>query len=124
MIQIISVVSLVLLVTCVTPALAETWTGYLIDRECAQTYSASSSPQKLAREHARACTHISSASNQEYRVLSNERWLKLDNRGNEIAQGIVSQSIKKNGILVTVTGTSSNDTIEVEKMVELVDTPR
>ncbi len=106
------------------PALAESWTGYLVDQECAQSFRASANPLVTAREHARGCTKSLTAQIPAYYLFTEGQWLKLDKQGNSMAHNITRHSIREKGVLVTITGKLSPKMIEVTRIIELVDTPK
>lgn len=94
------IMSLMICIVLVPPALAATWSGQLVRQTAATTLPT------------RYCLNV-----------DGKRY-ELDDHGNVLANQIVKVSINKKEIMVAVDGTLHGNAITVKQMIEVLDTPR
>jgi hypothetical protein len=58
-----------------------------------------------------------------YLLYVNDKWYKLDKHGNTLAIKAIQKSIKSKGFYVAVNGKLKGNTIVVDNLVEIIDTP-
>ncbi|MGE0705126.1 MAG: hypothetical protein AB7P22_14435 [Vicinamibacterales bacterium] len=90
----------------------QTITGYLVDVMCATGHA--SEGAAFGAKHDKACLLMDSCVKSGYSVLTAEnKVVKLDPKGNELALALIKGTDRENDWRVSVTGTVTNDTITV-----------
>src|SRR6266849_4747155 len=96
-----------------------TITGNLIDNACAE--SAKDLDMK-AKNHSTNCAMMDGCEKSGYAVYAADKKLyKLDDKGNDLAAGVLKNTQTKKGVKVSVEGTLNGDTIKVTKLTEVTD---
>lgn len=89
--------------------------GYLMDVACA-TEHASEGPAAAAK-HDKSCLLMGPCVKSGYSVITAEnKMLKLDTKGNQLALALIKASDKKDDWKVAVVGTVSGDSIAVDSV--------
>jgi hypothetical protein len=110
---------IILLSMTSTLCLAETWTGKLIDATCAEQ-GKNTSPSSAGGQSPRdvkACTPRESTTSFAIRTPDGQI-LKLDSTGNKLAADTFKANSKgtKGEMVITVTGTMTGDTVQVDSV--------
>jgi hypothetical protein len=87
-------------------ALAETWTGHVIDTMC---------KGKDAANHTKQCS-LGCAKSGFGIVTADGKFIKFDKEGNEKALEAIKATDKEKDLTATVTGSMSGDEIKVESI--------
>ena len=96
-----------------------TITGNLIDNACAESAKDIAARSK---NHATSCALMDGCEKTGYAVYAADNKLyKLDDKGNDIAAGVLKNTQTKKGVKVSVEGTLNGDTIKVTKLTEVTD---
>jgi putative cofactor-binding repeat protein len=96
-----------------------TITGNLIDNACAE--SAKDLDTK-AKNHSTSCAMMDGCEKSGYAVYASDKKIyKLDDKGNDIAAGLLKNTQTKKGVKVSVEGTLDGTTIKVTKLTEVTD---
>ena len=89
-----------------TLALAETWTGTLVDNMCKDKPDLASHTKKCALNCAKS----------GFGLVTGGKFVKFDSAGNAKAVTALKASSKEKDLQATVTGTLQDDTIQVESI--------
>jgi len=96
-----------------------TITGNLIDNACAES---AKDIATRARNHSTSCALMDGCEKSGYSVYAADNKLyKLDDKGNDIAAGVLKNTQTKKGLKVSVEGTVDGTTIKVTKLSEVTD---
>src|SRR6266849_9726260 len=96
-----------------------TITGNLIDNACAES---AKDLGMRAKNHSTSCAMMDGCEKSGYAVYATDNKLyKLDNKGNDIAAGVLKNTPTKKGLKVSVEGTLDGDTIKVTKLTEVTE---
>jgi len=96
-----------------------TITGNLIDNACAES---AKDLGARAKNHSTSCALMDGCEKTGYAVYAADNKLyKLDDKGNDIAAGVLKNTQTKKGVKVSVEGTLNGDTIKVTKLTEVTD---
>ncbi len=96
-----------------------TITGNLIDNACAES---AKDIGARAKGHSTSCALMDGCEKSGYSVYAADNKLyKLDDKGNDIAAGVLKNTQTKKGVKVSVEGTVNGDTIKVTKLTEVTD---
>ena len=96
-----------------------TITGNLIDNACAE--SAKDLDMK-AKNHSTSCAMMDGCEKSGYAVYAADKKLyKLDDKGNDLAAGVLKNTQTKKGVKVSVEGTLDGTTIKATKLTEVTD---
>ena len=98
--------ALVCILLSSVPALAETWTGTLVDVMC---------KGKDLAGHTRECA-LTCAKSGFGVVLSDGKFLKFDESGNAKALGALKSSSKDKDLKAKITGSKDGETIQVDSL--------
>jgi hypothetical protein len=93
------------------------WSGYLVDRQCADSIKGSSATESFVRAHTKDCAVM--CQDKGYSLYSQGRWLSLDARGNSLALKHMKASQRVRGFYVQVTGKIKDSTISVWRIEEI-----
>jgi len=101
--------SLVLALLVTVPVFAATWENVaIVDAGCADKVM--NDPDK----HPRAC--MLDCADSGYGVVADGKFIKFDEKGNELAIEALKGSEKKNGIRADITGEIKDDVLHVETL--------
>ncbi len=96
-----------------------TITGNLIDNACAES---AKDLGARAKNHSTSCAMMDGCEKSGYAVYAADNKLyKLDDKGNDLAAGLLKSTQTKKGVKVSVEGTVNGDTIKVTKLTEVTD---
>jgi type 1 fimbria pilin len=96
-----------------------TISGNLMDNACAE--SAKDLDTK-AKNHSTSCAMMDGCEKSGYAVYAEDKKLyKLDDKGNDLAAGVLKNTKTAKGVKVSVEGTLDGDTIKVTKLTELTE---
>jgi hypothetical protein len=96
-----------------------TITGNLIDNACAES---AKDVGARAKSHSTSCALMDGCEKTGYAVYAADNKLyKLDDKGNDIAAGVLKNTQTKKGVKVSVEGTLDGTTIKVTKLTEVTD---
>ena len=96
-----------------------TITGNLIDNACAE--SAKDLDAK-AKNHSTSCAMMDGCEKSGYAVYAADKKLyKLDDKGNDLAAGVLKNTKTAKGVKVSVEGTLDGNTIKVTKLTEVTE---
>jgi hypothetical protein len=96
-------------------------TGYLVDVMCAAGH-VKDSPEdatRFAAEHTKECALMQECIKSGFGLFSDGKWYPFDDKGNEIAKGLVEKTTKKDHIKVTVEAMKHEGKLLVEKITEV-----
>lgn len=88
-------------------AKGEKITGVLIDNACGSKQK----DQESAAKHPKSCSLKEGCAKSGFQVVSGEKHLKLDEKGNELAKKYLE--VEENGVEVVVMGTVKDDMLTV-----------
>jgi len=96
-----------------------TISGSLMDNACAES---AKDIGARAKNHSTSCALMDGCEKTGYAVYAADNKLyKLDDKGNDIAAGVLKNTQTKKGVKVSVEGTLNGDTIKVTKLTEVTD---
>ncbi len=96
-----------------------TITGNLIDNACAES---AKDLGTRAKNHSTSCALMDGCEKSGYAVYAADNKLyKLDDKGNDLAAGVLKNTQTKKGVKVAVEGTVDGTTIKVTKLTEVTD---
>ena len=96
-----------------------TITGNLIDNACAES---AKDLGTRAKNHSTSCAMMDGCEKSGYAVYAADNKLyKLDDKGNDFAEGLLKSTQTKKGLKVSVEGTLDGTTIKVTKLTEVTD---
>ena len=96
-----------------------TITGNLIDNACAES---AKDIGARAKNHSTSCALMDGCEKSGYSVYAADSKLyKLDDKGNDLAAGVLKNTKTAKGIKVSVEGTLDGDTIKVTKLAEVTE---
>jgi putative cofactor-binding repeat protein len=96
-----------------------TITGNLIDNACAES---AKDLGTRAKNHSTSCAMMDGCEKSGYAVYAADNKLyKLDDKGNDIAAGVLKNTQTKKGVKVSVEGTLDGTTIKVTKLTEVTN---
>jgi type 1 fimbria pilin len=96
-----------------------TISGNLMDNACAE--SAKDLDAK-AKNHSTSCALMDGCEKSGYAVYAEDKKLyKLDDKGNDLAAGVLKNTKTAKGVKVSVEGTLDGDTIKVTKLTEVTE---
>ena len=96
-----------------------TITGNLIDNACAES---AKDLGTRAKNHSTSCAMMDGCEKSGYAVYAADNKLyKLDDKGNDLAAGVLKSTQTKKGVKVSVEGTLNGDTIKVTKLTEVTE---
>src|SRR6266480_7761786 len=96
-----------------------TITGNLIDNACAES---AKDIATRAKGHSTSCALMDGCEKSGYSVYAADNKLyKLDDKGNDIAAGVLKNTKTAKGVKVSIEGTVDGTTIKVTKLTELTD---
>ena len=96
-----------------------TITGNLMDNACAES---AKDLGARAKGHSTSCALMDGCEKSGYAVYAADNKLyKLDDKGNDLAVGVLKSTQTKKGLKVSVEGTLDGDTIKVTKLTEVTE---
>src|SRR5258708_8385931 len=96
-----------------------TITGNLIDNACAES---AKDLGTRAKNHSTSCAMMDGCEKSGYAVYAADNKLyKLDDKGNDVAAGVLKSAQTKKGLKVAVEGTRDGTAIKVTKLTEVTD---
>jgi hypothetical protein len=96
-----------------------TITGNLMDNACAES---AKDIGARAKNHSTSCALMDGCEKSGYAVYAEDNKLyKLDDKGNELAAGVLKNTKTAKGVKVSVEGTLDGDTIKVTKLTEVTE---
>ena len=96
-----------------------TITGNLIDNACAES---AKDIGARAKGHSTSCALMDGCEKSGYAVYAADNKLyKLDDKGNDIAAGVLKNTKTAKGVKVSIEGTVDGTTIKVTKLSEVTD---
>jgi len=103
------------IMTTVSYAKDNSWTGYLCDAACGGGFAKLPAKQGLtkAQTHPKSCDMKTQCAAAGYGLYSKGKFYPFDKSGNAQATAWLSKTTKDTGLMVTVTGTIKDKTITV-----------
>ena len=96
-----------------------TITGNLIDNACAES---AKDLGTRAKNHSTSCAMMDGCEKSGYAVYATDNKLyKFDDKGNDLAAGLLKNTKTAKGVKVSVEGTLDGTTIKVTKLTEVTD---
>jgi type 1 fimbria pilin len=96
-----------------------TITGNLMDNACAES---AKDIATRAKNHSTSCALMDGCEKSGYAVYAADNKLyKLDDKGNDLAAGVLKNTKTAKGVKVSVEGTLDGDTIKVTKLTEVTE---
>ena len=96
-----------------------TITGNLMDNACAES---AKDIATRAKNHSTSCALMDGCEKSGYAVYAADNKLyKLDDKGNDLAAGVLKNTKTAKGVKVSVEGTLDGDTIKVTKLSEVTE---
>jgi hypothetical protein len=96
-----------------------TITGNLMDNACAESAKDIST---RAKNHSTSCALMDGCEKSGYAVYAADNKLyKLDDKGNDLAAGVLKNTKTAKGVKVSVEGTLDGGTIKVTKLTEVTE---
>lgn len=111
---------------CFTPstmAKESTWTGYLLDKQCAESVIEDSNPISFIQHHTKDCALMQNCRAAGYGLYSKRSWYNLDKHGNQLAIKTLQASKRNSGFYVQIIGEQHGKTLQVKSMKE-IDEPK
>jgi len=97
-----------------------TISGNLMDNACAES---AKDLGARAKNHSTSCAMMDACEKSGYAVYATDSKLyKLDDKGNDLAAGVLKNTKTAKGVKVSVEGTLDGDTIKVTKLTEVTET--
>ncbi|HEY9868424.1 MAG TPA: hypothetical protein V6D08_04610, partial [Candidatus Obscuribacterales bacterium] len=84
-------------------AYEQQWYGYVIDRQCAESFREDTDPRAFVLHHTKACALMPNCRAKGYALFVDGKWYDFDKRGNELAVKLLQTSKRKKGFYVQVT---------------------
>jgi hypothetical protein len=94
------------------------WTGYLIDRQCAESVRHDSDPKDFVLHHTKDCALMPNCRAKGYALFADEKFFELDQQGNELAAKVLMASKKKRGFYARIAGEAQGKLLKVESITE------
>src|ERR1700674_4265237 len=96
-----------------------TISGNLMDNACAES---AKDIGARAKNHSTSCALMDGCEKSGYAVYATDNKLyKLDDKGNDLAAGVLKNTKTAKGVKVSVEGTLDGDTIKVTKLTEVTE---
>ena len=96
-----------------------TISGNLMDNACAES---AKDIGARAKNHSTSCALMDGCEKSGYAVYASDNKLyKLDDKGNDLAAGVLKNTKTAKGVKVSVEGTLDGDTIKVTKLTEVTE---
>jgi hypothetical protein len=96
-----------------------TWTGYLVDKACSAGMAKKDDPMAAAANHSRGCALMERCAASGYGVFADGKYYEFDQKGSELAKGVLQKSQKQKAVKVSVEGKLHDAMLMVEKISEV-----
>jgi hypothetical protein len=90
--------------------------GYLLDKMCSTKAMKAKDPEAAAKAHTKQCADECASSG--YGVVSGNKYYLFDAKGNELAEAMLKNTKKTDGLGIEVVGTLDGDKINVQNLTE------
>jgi hypothetical protein len=99
---------------------AKVVTGYLVDKMCASSMAKKAPAEAMAAaaKHTRNCAMEKDCAAAGYGVMSDGKWIKFDDKGNEKAADYLKHTKAKSHLMVEVNGSMNGDVLAVSSIKE------
>lgn len=99
------------------------WQGHLISANSAIVCKGYSNCFDFLNKYDKTTALSAESQAKGYLLYANDKWYTLDKHGNDLAVKAIQKSIKSKGFYVAVNGKLKGNTIIVDNLVEIIDTP-
>lgn len=96
-----------------------TFSGYLVDKQCADSVRDDSDALDFIRHHTKDCSLMINCRRTGYSLYVKPDWYDLDKHGNKLAIKLLQNSRRKNGFYVDVEGSLKTGVLRVKSMKEI-----
>lgn len=100
------------------PQAAQTWSGYLVDKNCGTMIGKKEKTKamEMGKKHSVACALDEACMASGYGIIHEGTFIKFDDAGDAMAAKYLKGLSKKNDVLVTVSGLLKGEILHVTKI--------
>lgn len=96
-----------------------TFSGYLVDKQCADSVREDSDPVDFIKHHTKDCSLMINCRRKGYSLYVKPHWYDLDKHGNKLAIKLLQNSKRRNAFFVEVEGPAKAGVLRVKSMKEI-----